>query len=289
MIKVVYSPKVLSDTHEISPSAIKPKLLVEHLLQSEYKDIIQIVEPEPVTPEDMYRCHDKGFIDEVLALKQPNGFGTYSQTVADSLPYTNGAMYTAASLALISKYPTCAAVAGFHHSGYAGWEGLGYFCTFNGLMIAATKLISEGSKKVAIVDCDMHWGNGTDNILDAIDRKREKYINISFGKLFNSRSKSSKYLAYFDQVKAQLKTFNPDVIIYQSGADVHIHDPFIGLLTEDEMYERDIRMFKIAKELNIPITWTLAGGYQRDADGGCSYVIKLHENTFKACKEVYEV
>ena len=65
------------------------------------------------------------------------------------------------------------------------------------------------------------WGNGTDDILSFIDPKLEKYINISFGKLFNSRSKSSKYLAYFDQVKAQLKTFKPDVIIYQSGAGVH--------------------------------------------------------------------
>ncbi len=64
-------------------------------------------------------------------------------------------------------------------------------------------------------------------------------------------------------------------------------DPFGGLLTEEQMYERDVRMFTIAKELNIPITWTLAGGYQKDKDGGCSYVLKLHMNTFDACRKVY--
>jgi hypothetical protein len=32
----------------------------------------------------------------------------------------------------------------------------------------------------------------------------------------------------------------------------------------------------------------LAGGYQKDKDGGCSYVLKLHMNTFDACRKVYE-
>jgi hypothetical protein len=54
------------------------------------------------------------------------------------------------------------------------------------------------------------------------------------------------------------------------------------------MYERDVRMFSIAKELGIPIAWTLAGGYQRDKDGGCGTVLKLHANTFDACLKVYQ-
>lgn len=51
--------------------------------------------------------------------------------------------------------------------------------------------------------------------------------------------------------------------------------------------ERDRRMFCIAKDLNIPIAWNLAGGYQIDADGSFRKVIDLHMNTFLAAKEVY--
>ncbi len=287
-IKVVYSPKVVSESgSKISPSAGKPKLLAEKL-QAEFSELVEFVEPEPVTKEDILLCHQQQFVEDIFALRRANGFGTISQSVVDSLPYTNGAMYTATKLALIEKQPTCAVVSGFHHAGYRGFEDLGLFCTFNGLMISAKKLIKEGAcKKVAIVDCDMHWGNGTDDILDTIDPYREETINISFGRYFHHHSVSKEYLEYFDRVKMSLEFFKPDVIIYQSGADVHKNDPFGGVLTEEEMYERDIRMFTIAKDFNIPITWTLAGGYQKDKDGGCSYVLKLHMNTFDACRKVY--
>lgn len=287
-IKVVYSPKVVSEDHKVSPSAIKPKYLAEHLkTHSTLKDCVEFVEPIAVSRADILRCHSEEYVDGILNLQRKNGFGTISQSVVDSLPYTNGAMYLAAKLALETKEPTCAIVAGFHHAGYNGFENLGYFCTFNGLMIAAMKLVEDdGYKKISIVDCDMHWGNGTDDILDKVNKGQ--YTNISFGKYFGTMSTGDNYLLYFASVKEQLQWFKPDLIIYQSGADVHENDPFGGILTEEEMYERDIKMFTIAKELNIPITWTLAGGYQKDKDGGCSYVLKLHTNTFEACREVYE-
>jgi acetoin utilization deacetylase AcuC-like enzyme len=69
--------------------------------------------------------------------------------------------------------------------------------------------------------------------------------------------------------------------------DVHVNDPFGGILTEEQIYERDLKMFRISKELGIPICWNLAGGYQVDKDGKFDYVLKLHLNTFKACREVY--
>jgi len=283
-IKVVYNPKVVSESgSKISPSAGKPKLLAERLQND---PMVEFVEPEPIDCKDILRCHDADYVQDILSLKRPNGFGSYSQSVVDSLPWTNGAMYTSTKLALETKEPTCAIVSGFHHAGYKGFENLGYFCTFNGLMIAATKLIDEGHcKRVSIVDCDMHWGNGTDDILKHL--KRYDITNISFGKYFGTYDSAENYLLYFASVREQLKVFKPDVIIYQSGADVHVDDPFGGLLTEEQMVERDIKMFTIAKELNIPITWTLAGGYQKDKDGGCSYVLKLHMNTFDACRKVY--
>jgi len=292
MIKVVYADKQVADSgSKASPSAGKPKLMAK-LLQKDpsTKDVVIFVEPEAVSLNDIKRCHESIFVDEVMSLKRPNGFGTFKQSVIDSLPYTNGAMYTAAKIAVKEKVPAVALVSGFHHAGYKGFDKFGYFCTFNGLMITATKLVEDDRfKRVAIVDCDMHYGNGTDDILNVLDPEREKYINLTFGALFSSPPQAEMYLAHFDKVRNTLENFKPDVILYQSGADVHVNDPFGGVLTEEQMFERDIRMFTIAKDLNIPIAWDLAGGYQVEPDGSCSYVLKLHMNTFEACRKVYGI
>jgi acetoin utilization deacetylase AcuC-like enzyme len=278
-----------------SPSARKPKEIAEALAKSGLN--IEFVEPEPVTIEDFKRCHSSELVDGVMSLKLENGFGTRSQSVVDSLPYTNGAQYTAAKLAT-SDSPTCSLVSGFHHAGYKGWEGLGYFCTFNGLMVASTKLLAEGViKKIAIIDCDQHWGNGTDDILGELFQLKDQIGHISFGRYFDYRENDWKrkdyanhYLEWFGEdgwVNQFLDAFKPDLIIYQAGADTHVDDPYGGVLTTEEMYQRDLRMFQIAKEKQIPLTWNLAGGYQVEKDGSIDKVIQLHMNTFKACKEVY--
>lgn len=294
MIKVVYTDKQAAESGSMaSPSASKPKYM-RHLLGQipiigkNSVSILEFIEPEAVSIDDIKRCHEAVFVDEVMNLKRPNGFGTIKQEVVDSLPYTNGAMYTAAKIAIRDGAPAAALVSGFHHAGFKGFDKFGYFCTFNGLMVTATKLVeNDGVKKVAIVDCDMHYGNGTDDILNVLDPERKKYINITFGALFSSPPQAQMYLDYFNVVRSRLETFKPDVILYQSGADVHIDDPFGGVLTSKQMFERDLKMFTIAKDLNIPIAWNLAGGYQIDANGKCDKVLRLHYDTFIACRKVY--
>jgi acetoin utilization deacetylase AcuC-like enzyme len=295
-IKVVYSEKQVSDPgdqpiaqkgYTASPSANKPKEVAEALKGSPYD--IEFVEPVALTREDFYRAHTKRYVDAVMDLKEPNGFGTISQSVVDSLPYTNGAQYTAAKLATATE-PTCALVSGFHHAAHDNWDKFGWFCTFNGLVIAAAKLLEEGMKKVAIIDCDMHWGNGTDDILYRVPELREKIYHLTFGKHFLKPNKAAEYLSWLapDGLAAEmLAEHKPDVIIYQAGADVHVDDPYGGVLTTEQMYERDLRMFRIAKNLNIPLTWNLAGGYQVGPNGEISKVLRLHMNTFRACSEVY--
>ena len=53
------------------------------------------------------------------------------------------------------------------------------------------------------------------------------------------------------------------------------------------MASRDATIFKLAKEAGIPLAWNLAGGYQRDPDGGISKVVDLHLNTFRAAIEAH--
>ena len=284
MIKAVYGPKMVADQGEQgllkvikSPSARKPAELAQLLKNVEF------VEPQPLTRDDIKLCHDPEYVDRILDLKEDNGFGNRSPEIAGSLLYTNGAMYDAARLAT-PEQPFCALVSGFHHAGYDNWRNFGYFCTFNGLAIAAMKLSQQG-KSVAIVDCDMHWGNGTSDILNRI---KSSVFHFSFGEHFTRPLDSHNYLSYLrGPLRDSLEKFAPDVIIYQAGADVHIDDPYGGIFTTDQILYRDQLMFEIAKDLGVAIAWNLAGGYQVEPDGSIQKVLDIHLNTFKACEDIY--
>lgn len=174
-VSVIYSAKMDAISGSVgtgpnepgSPSAHKPAKMVEFLKKNPVDGLeLEFIEPHAMTLDDFYRVHDKQFVDDVLALKRKNGFDTLSQSVCDSLPYTNGSMYTAAKWAR-TQIPAVALCSGFHHAEYEKAMG---FCTFNGLMVTAARLVAEGFRRVAIVDCDHHYGNGTDNILDQMQK-----------------------------------------------------------------------------------------------------------------------
>ena len=77
---------------------------------------------------------------------------------------------------------------------------------------------------------------------------------------------------------------NPDLVIYQAGADPHIDDPFGSVgLTNEQMFLRDKIVFEYFKSKKIPIFFVLAGGYQ-DMDN----LVKLHVGTFKAASQAFE-
>lgn len=291
MIKVAYSDKVVAESGcSSSPSAEKPKQVATAIRGLPW---VEFIDPTPVSKDDFYLCHDQQYVDDIMALKQPNGFGTYSQSVVDSLPYTSGAMHTAA-MAATKDMPAAALVSGFHHAGYSGFKDLGLFCTFNGLMVTACKMLESGVHKVAIVDMDMHWGNGTEDIILALKhrygvapRKGHRLKHITFGQMFHNPGDAKKYMAYLEIMHDTIAHFKPSVILFQAGADVHVDDPYGGVLDNDQIKERDRKTFQMAKQLGIPLAWNLAGGYQRDKDGGISKVLAIHLNTFQVAKEVY--
>ena len=281
-MKVVYSKQMVAElTHSISPSARKPRLIAEALIARNFP--VVFVEPAPATSEDLERVHDPHFVRQILAGRIPNGFGTRSQQVINSLPYTVGSMINASSIAL--KEGVCAALSsGFHHASYAKAEA---FCTFNGLMAAACHLLFHCMvKKVCIIDGDQHYGNGTDDIIQKLGISQ--VMNITFGARYTMPEHREAYLLEVRGLESRLQCERPDIILYQAGADVHCQDPLGGVLTTMDMIERDVIIFNMAKTLGVPIVWNLAGGYRRDASGGIAKVIELHLNTFRAAFKVFE-
>lgn len=274
-IAVFYRPEQnVPDNESFSPSAGKPRKFVERIQGHPGIEIRS--DWVPLTRADLYTSHERAYVDDVLDGFQENGFGNRLKEVADSLPYTSGSLYHAAVHALdqgIALSPT----SGFHHAKY---HSGGAFCTFNGLTIAAQLLRSRDKvKKVGIVDFDCHYGNGTVDIIDHLDLKH--IVHLTYGDHFHRFSGAASWLKALDK---ELEPFSKcGILIYQAGADPHRDDPLGGDLTTEEMLERDRIVFRFAKDRGIPIVWNLAGGYQQPFEN----VLDLHENTLKACLEVF--
>lgn len=272
---VFYSEHMLAEAGSFSPSAGKPR----HVLAAWQKAGLPITVRSitPASERDLCLAHDPVYVRGVLNGKLPNGFGNTSPEVARSLPYTSGAMIAAARAALDGGC-ACASVSGFHHAHY---RSAGGYCTFNGLVIAAQKLLGEGAvRQVLILDCDMHYGDGTDGILERLGLA-VSITNATFGRWFHQPTHASAYLHRLRETVAGFDAF--DLILYQAGADVHVDDPLGGVLTTEQMIERDQIVFEAAHASETPIAWNLAGGYQTPL----SKVVDLHVNTLRECVRAF--
>lgn len=273
-IPVLYSPRQVAKTTSFSRSPEKPGLVVEDWLEAQFP--IELIAPEPVSRSTLKLAHDPAFVDGILDLKRRNGFGETSERVAASLPYTVGSMLSAARTALANGRVAVSPSSGFHHAGFATACA---FCTFNGLMVTTMALLAEQLiERVAILDCDYHYGDGTDELIERLGVEGQ-VCNITAGRGYELRAKP--FLEALPTIMERLS--GVDLILYQAGADPHVDDPLGGFLTTDEMRRRDRIVFAAAHRLGIPIAWNLAGGYQDPL----SLVVELHRNTMEACVGEY--
>ena len=251
---VFYRPEQVANTESISRSMLKPRLVVEDWkAQGLYLNIHSF---EPVSRDDFKLAHHAEFVDGVLDGTRYNGFNNTDANIARSLPYTTGSMLAAARYALAKKTTACSPTSGFHHAGPTSALG---FCTFNGLMVTAMVLKTLGlADRVAILDCDAHYGNGTDEIIHAMGINW--IIHRTQGEHFYNRE-TTLGRAYEDWLDAAIDDCTQaDIVLYQAGADPHIDDPYGGMLTSQQLVARDEAVF--SRLGHVPLAWNLAGGYQ---------------------------
>jgi acetoin utilization deacetylase AcuC-like enzyme len=260
----------VDDLDSFSPSAGKPKKFIQFLKRRGI-ELDLVSDFSPLTESEISLAHDLGYVQDVINLKVSNGFGDRSPRIALSLPFTTGSFYYAAFYAIVNKENTFSPTSGFHHARY--FRG-GDFCTFNGLMIAALKLKAASLvKTLGIIDCDQHYGNGTDDI---IRRKNATWIkHYSFGELGVEPQTAKAWLFDFEN---KLKDYRQcDVIFYHAGADPHLDDPLGGALSSTQLEKRDEIVFRTFYEMKIPVVWNLAGGYQNPLER----VLELHKTTYE--------
>ena len=182
-MKVFYRPEQVAQTTSFSPSSLKPGLVVQDWLKYSGLDI-QLCGFEPVTQRQLALAHDPKFVRAVLSGETANGFGNTDKAVAASLPFTTGSLVAAAEYAIRNHDVVCSPTSGFHHAGYDRAEG---FCTFNGLLVTAMVLKEQGLvNRVGIIDCDVHYGNGTDQSIGKLGLDWVKHHTQ--GAVFRSRA-----------------------------------------------------------------------------------------------------
>jgi acetoin utilization deacetylase AcuC-like enzyme len=268
---------------------------------------LALVEPVPIGEAELERVHTREYIDAVRTgepreLAESQKF-PWSPQLFPSVCLTSGGCLAAGRQALRDGV-SAALVSGFHHSCADHGEG---FCTFNGLIITADALLAAGeAKRIAILDMDLHYGNGTAQL--AASRPHVFAVSIYGSDYWNNvdyrnvtevrhhdganhrsftlpaHGDRATMLRRMDEALPLLAEFRPDVLLYQAGADPYCEDPYSPLALDfDDLLARDERVFAFAKEREIPIAWVLAGGYTKDV----SKVVRVHVNTFRAWRAVF--
>lgn len=277
LIDVAFSQRQVSCPATTSPSPRKPAWVVDDWLVHQLP--IRLVEPVPVSRDQLARAHDREYVEGVLDCRIPNGFRGRDADVAESLLWTTGSFLTAARLALDTGTAACSPTSGFHHAGFR--SGYGY-CTFNGLLVTAMVLKDEGRvRRVGILDCDQHFGDGTAEIIKRHALDWVVHYSKDFFAEYPRYAAGSKFLELLPSLVRQFD--GCDLLMYQAGGDQHQDDPLGGFLTTSEMLARDRIVFTEAKAMRLPVVWNLAGGYQQPHER----IIEIHRNTMRACAETY--
>ena len=183
---------------------------------------------------------------------------------------------------------------GTHHAYADRGEG---FCVFNDSAVAARLMQAERkARRVAIVDLDVHQGNGTASILAHDDSVFTLSLHAENNYPFTKESSDldvaledgtgdAEYLvALQDALSAMFQRFSPDLIIYLAGADPHEGDRLGRLkLSIEGLAARDRMVFDHARERGIPVALTMAGGYGKNIQD----TVAVHIQTIGIASEYF--
>jgi acetoin utilization deacetylase AcuC-like enzyme len=268
---------------------------------------IRLNQALPASEGELALAHTPHYIAAVLqghlsdAQQREIGF-PWSDRMAERACRSVGATIQAARAAL--KHGVAANMAGGTH--HASAEKGGGYCVFNDVAVAARLMQAEAHRlhrrllRVAVIDLDVHQGNGT----AAIFRDDPTVFTLSLHgeKNFPFRKESSdldvnlpdgcgdaQYLAALDtaldELWARHRDGPPGMIFFLAGADPHENDRLGRLkLSTEGLAERDRRVLAAARERRIPVALSMAGGYGRDID----VTVQIQVNTLSAALDSWQ-
>jgi acetoin utilization deacetylase AcuC-like enzyme len=261
-------------------------------------DGLELKEPIAASYEDLIRVHDQDYVKRVtLGQLSPAeireiGF-PWSEPMVERSKRSAGATIQACMSAL--EDGVSVNLAGGTHHAYAD-KGSG-FCVFNDAAVASKHLQHLRKMNVAIVDLDVHQGNGTAAILGKDPncytlslhgeknfpfRKESSHLDVGL----NDGCSDDEYLLHLAHALNQMESeFKPDMLIYLAGADPHEGDRLGRLkLSLKGLCLRDQMVLDFAKTHDLPIAIAMAGGYGINIET----TVEVHAQTVQLALQLFK-
>ncbi|UCG86100.1 MAG: histone deacetylase [Gemmatimonadota bacterium] len=266
---------------------VRDRLLEDHTLTT-----ADFVTAEPASDEQVGLVHSAEFIgkiktgdfslEEQMILEVP-----FSTELREAMWLCAGGSIITARRALESGIAAHLG-GGFHHAFPNHGEG---FCLINDVAIAIRALLHDGSiNRAAVIDCDVHHGNGT----AAIFADEPAVFTFSMHQEHNyppwkppsdldlglaNGTGDEQYLKLLSRHLPEIiQRHRPDLVFFLAGADPYRHDQLGGLgLTFEGLRMRDGLVFDTCWDASVPVALTLAGGYAIRQDD----TVEIHCNTVR--------
>ena len=274
----------------------KYSLLHQRVIESGLVPHEGLIEGEPASDEQLLRVHTPEYLHKVvngqLSEKEVRRIGLpWSPQLVERSRRSVGCTIAACRLAL--QDGLAANLAGGTHHAYPD-HGEGY-CVFNDVAVAARAMQAEGrARRIVVIDCDVHQGNGTAAIFTSDPSVFT--FSIHGAKNFPYHKETSDldialpdgtgdkaYLdALHDGLSQSLQAVKADLAIYLAGADPFAGDRLGRLsLSKAGLLERDRMVFSACTRLGLPVAITMAGGYAKDVGD----IADIHFQTIRLALE----
>ncbi len=285
-------PTCFSDTYSADTPTASMAKLAPVARAADRAGYVRLHDPGLIDRDKLRSLHDPAYVRAVITGKGPlaSAMGwEWTPQIRNGVLAINAGMIEGARMAMETGIAANVGQ-GFHHAKpERGW----YFCTFNGLALVAQEF---PEKRIFVLDCDEHCGDGTAEFTKKFPNLFNFSINGTNWGMHESEQSICRHLKtvkddftpYRNALEEAFRTakeWQADLIIYQAGADPHVDDPVSsGSMTTDQLLERDRIVFRFCREEKIPVLFVLAGGYQTPIE---EKLVPLHLNTFKAAFEEY--
>ena len=299
MIRIAYHPCYYLDLPEGHRFPMdKYRLLPEQLLYEGLFQSENFFAPNKIALDKVSRVHTQAYIDKLLSLQlskqeiRKSGF-PLSQALVDREQIIAQGTINNVHYAIESGVSMNIA-GGTHHAFSDRAEA---FCFFNDQAIAAQYVLDQGiAQRVAIIDLDVHQGNGTAEIFSTVPevftfsmhgkanypfKKEQSDLDVEL----DSSISDEAYLQLLEQhLKEIHQKFEPQFIFYLSGVDILESDKLGKLnLSIQTCKRRDTLVLSYAKHYQIPVQISMGGGYSPQL----RTIVDAHTNTFREAHRIF--